>query len=106
MGRIIEQPAGKGSVSSQGAKVADVEYSITVFQRTHDVGPGEEIDGLEEVTGGLTWVAGMSLFEMMERDDLVLHLADGRRWRFAVSDLDGTVSNTGEGGIYKERAKP
>ena len=100
MGRVIEQLAGNGKVFSTGAQVAEVKYRITVFQKTVSTGRGQEIDGLEEVTGTIGEISGMSLFEMIDQDDLVLHLSDGRRWEFGVSNLEGDAINRGADGIY------
>lgn len=102
MGRTLETLQGVGKIFSADTEVGEMEYTLTVYQKTIDTGRGGEVDGLKTVEGVLTEVSGLTLFDMVGKPPFTLHLEDGRRWDFVLFRTElggnvGTAKNAGKG---------
>jgi hypothetical protein len=90
MGRVLEQASGVGEVYEGDKKLGTARYSITVYQEMLDVGRGQEIDGLCEISGLVEAQPPLNGFSLAMKDGpLSLRLTDGRWWDFVVRDSDG-----------------
>ena len=98
MGRILEQASGIGEVYEGDEKLGTARYAITVYQETHAVGNGQDIDGLLDIRGVVEAQPPLNGFSLTMKDDpLSLRLKDGRWWDFVLKDSEGRALNAGQG---------
>ncbi|MFN8057608.1 MAG: hypothetical protein U0Q12_21375 [Vicinamibacterales bacterium] len=95
--RIVERLMGHGRVVAGAASLADVGYTLSVYQEWTAVGT--------EMTPGAFVVEGHLLADpevldgLLGRSDLVLHLDDDRRLAFHLASLDGAIAGADERGF-------
>lgn len=88
--RVIATPTGKGTVTQKDRKIADVRYALQVIQEyllVQDMDGTDELEGLSRVVGTV-WVENGE--DVFAREDLFLHLADGRSIKILVPRGDGS----------------
>jgi hypothetical protein len=100
--RILEKPYGFGTVSQNGVTISQVSYDLEVTQtyrtfRTFS-GSSTEEPSPPVVAGTIT---SKDEVDLSQKDDLILHLADGRTmgfqaerriarsWRFPLTKVSG-----------------
>ena len=93
MRKLIERASGEGPVvKDDGSRVSRTRYDLEVWQEMLDAG-SETLPGLREVVGTVD-LQGVEMFGLMG-ENLVLRLEDGRRFKFFLTDLHGTVAPRG-----------
>ncbi len=78
--RIIDRLTGKGGVERDGEPICEVDYEIIVSQPTPETEAGPRASNAR---GRLRVLEGKR--NLME-GDLSLHLTDGRKWLFTVTN--------------------
>ena len=76
--RVVELPKGRGTVSQNGVTIAQVRYSLQVVQQyatSVDHDGSSEVELFRSASGTVWSEDGADLFG---KDDLMLHLSDGR----------------------------
>ena len=96
--RVLEKPTGRGRLVGPGME-ASVSYSLRVTEQVYDTGsrddPNETIPGQKNATGQVMFADPRQEPVLpSEADDLVLHLADGRKLRVLYLG-NGRVDSTG-----------
>ncbi len=95
MRKVIERLTGAGKVYREnGDLLGDAQYDLRVIQEFKDVGTKdgpELLPGLKDVVGHVTGLDNLVLIGA----ELTLHLEDGRRLRFFVTDQDGRIGASG-----------
>jgi hypothetical protein len=99
-----EETTGCGEVFHQGVSLGSVGYTITVTQEIRETtaiaGNVVSSRGAKDIRGRIG-ADPAKLFELFQTDTsqapLTLHLEDGRRWDFGLTNLQGDAVNTGEG---------
>ena len=87
--KIVEIARGTGEVQTQGQPICKVRYLISIRQKALDVrsfaGPGE-LEGLKPIDGRIEVLGGQET--LFGKDDLTLHMEDGREADFVVLRQD------------------
>ena len=106
--RTIEQPTGYGQVFDQsGDLVADVEYDLLVEQEILVITDRSGVTRrpvMKDASGHITLVETHADTELWSGGPYVLHLEDGRHWRFLVDNPLGDtidVTNASSEGLFK-----
>jgi len=99
----LESPSGEGKVYRGEALLSHVLYKLQVTQEIK-VTRGDELPGIQDIRGSIIVVKGEK--DLTLGDELILHLSDGRRWKFFARSGDpvsGTYQcvNTSADGITK-----
>ena len=85
--KTLETPTGKGRVLDGEQPITEVLYRLKIDQEIHVIlRDGEEIPGLQRMTGWFRVLEGQS--EMEIGKNLKLVLEDGREWEFIAKSFD------------------
>jgi hypothetical protein len=89
--QVVEKPIGQGEVFDGNTRLAKVGYALVVVQESlvlKSLSGDEIVPGIKDITGGITVVEGDKDLAMSEHGPLKLHLEDGRRWEFLITQGD------------------
>lgn len=99
MQRLVEQPTDDGDVYQGSVRLGRVHYRLAVYQHFAEA-EDEFVPANFEVEGRVTALDDLDVLELRHREELTLHLADGRLLDFLIANEEGAIRSTGRG-LYK-----
>lgn len=95
--KLIESISGNGEVLENETNIGNVDYQLNVFQEII----GDE-EGMKSAEGTINFSDKWKILQLLQSDNLVLVLQDGRCIKFSVVNSNGDIRCSG-GFFQRER---